>query len=90
MEAKDIIKNPYIAGRPVEAREMFFGRQDVFNYVRLNLIGQYQDNAIVLYGQMRSGKTSVLRQMHHHLGQSHLCVLIDLEGMALAGIGNFL
>jgi HEAT repeat protein len=28
--------------------------------------------------------------MHHHLGQSHLCVLIDLEGMALAGIGNFL
>ncbi len=82
--------NPYITGRPVAAREMFFGRQDVFEFVRRNLISQYQDNAIVLYGAPRTGKTSVLKQMHHNLGQSHVCVYIDLEGMALDGIGKFL
>jgi HEAT repeat protein/tRNA A37 threonylcarbamoyladenosine biosynthesis protein TsaE len=90
MVASGFLENPYITGRPVEAREMFFGRQDVFDFVRRNLIGQYQDNAIVLYGEPRTGKTSVLKQMHHHLGQSHVCVYIDLEGMALDGVGNFL
>jgi len=68
---------------------MFFGRQDVFEFVRLNLVGRYQDNAIVLYGaprraRLRSSTDASLP------GQSHVCVYIDLEGMAFDGIGNFL
>ncbi len=55
----DII-NPYIAGNPVTGSEMFFGREDVFEFVRQNLIGRHHDSAIVLYGQRRTGKTSVV------------------------------
>ena len=84
------VKNPYIAGRPVEAQEMFFGRQDVFEFIRRNLIGQFQNNAIVLYGRPRTGKTSILKQMHHYLGDSHICVYMDLNGVNFAGMGNFL
>ena len=49
--------NPYIAGNPITGSEMFFGRQDVFRFIRETLVGRYQDNAIVLYGGRRTGKT---------------------------------
>jgi hypothetical protein len=52
------IINPYIAGNPVTGPEMFFGREDVFEFVRQTLIGQHRNNVIVLYGQRRTGKTS--------------------------------
>ena len=59
--------NPYIAGSPVTGTEMFYGRQDVFAFVQRNLIGRHRDTPVVLYGQRRTGKTSVLYQLHRHL-----------------------
>lgn len=58
--------NPYIAGNPVTSAEMFFGRADVFAFVRQALVGKHRDNVIILYGQRRTGKTSVLYQMSRH------------------------
>ena len=52
--------NPYIAGSIVTGEEMFFGRQDVFSFVRRHLTGLHRDSPVVLYGQRRTGKTSVL------------------------------
>jgi len=85
----DII-NPYIAGNPVTGSEMFFGREDVFEFVRQTLIGQHHDNIIVLYGQRRTGKTSVLYQMHSHLDPRYLCIFIDLHGFELESLRGFL
>jgi hypothetical protein len=85
----DII-NPYIVGNPVTGQEMFFGRQDVFQFVTQSLIGQYRDNVIVLYGQQRTGKTSVLYQMPSHLGPLYLCIFMDMHGFALEGLGGLL
>ncbi|HZY45083.1 MAG TPA: AAA family ATPase, partial [Anaerolineae bacterium] len=84
------IVNPYIAGNPVTGTEMFFGREDVFTFVQQALVGQHRDNVIVLYGQRRTGKTSVLYQMHRHLDPRYLCIFIDLHGLALEGINGFL
>jgi len=42
--------SPYITGLPVKTQEMFFGREDVFEWVRNNLKGKYQDNVLVLWG----------------------------------------
>ena len=84
------IVNPYIAGNPVTGTEMFFGREDVFDFVRQTLMGQHRDNVIVLYGQRRTGKTSVLYQMRSHIGARYLCVFTDLHGFALEGISGFL
>jgi streptogramin lyase len=83
------IVNPYIAGNPVTGTEMFFGRDDVFTFVQKALIGQHRDNVLVLYGQRRTGKTSVLYQMHRHLDPRYLCIFIDLHGLALEGLNGF-
>ena len=82
--------NPYIAGSPVTGTEMFFGREDVFSFVQRNLTGRHRDSPIVLYGQRRTGKTSVLYQMHRHLDPRYRCVFIDLHGLSLDGVGNLL
>jgi hypothetical protein len=82
--------NPYIAGSPVTGTEMFFGREDVFSFVRRNLSGRHRDTAIVLYGHRRTGKTSVLYQMHRHLDPRYRCIFIDLHGLNLNGKANFL
>lgn len=88
--------NPYIAGNPITGTEMFFGRQDVFRFVRETLVGRYQDNAIVLYGGRRTGKTTVLYQMGRHLEPQepsdprYVPVLIDLQGISLDGLGDML
>jgi len=82
--------NPYIAGSPVSGAEMFFGREDVFDFVSQTLTGRHRDQVIVLYGQRRTGKTSVLYQMHRHLSPSYLCIFVDLHGLALNGLDGFL
>ncbi|HEX9924791.1 MAG TPA: AAA family ATPase [Anaerolineae bacterium] len=83
--------NPYIAGSPVKDAAMFFGREDVYAWIRQHLRGKFQDNVIVLYGERRSGKTSVLYQMKHQLGDDrYIPVLLDLQGMDLEGMDGFL
>lgn len=79
------ITNPYIFGSPVKDREMFFGREDVFHILREHLIGTYQDNIVMLYGQRRTGKTSILYQLlnnhEERIGNSYVPVMISLEGL---------
>ena len=82
--------NPYIAGSPITGTEMFYGREDVFSFIRRNLTGLHRDTPIVLYGQRRTGKTSVLYQLHRHLDPSYRCIFIDLHGLSLDGMGNLM
>ncbi len=82
--------NPYIAGSPVTGTEMFYGREDVFSFIQRNLTGLHRDTPIVLYGQRRTGKTSVLYQLHRHLDPRYRCIFIDLHGLSLDGMGNLL
>ncbi len=90
-ENEKFIVNPYIAGSPVKDASMFFGREDVYAWLRQHLQGAYQDNIIVLYGERRSGKTSILYQMKNGLGDDrYIPVLLDLQGMGLEGIDGFL
>ncbi|MBK6769401.1 MAG: HEAT repeat domain-containing protein [Ardenticatenales bacterium] len=82
-EYREIGPSPYIAGPPVKSREMFYGRGSIFTWVRENLSGTYQANVLVLYGERRTGKTSVLYQLQHHLPEYGF-VLIDLQSIAYA------
>ena len=82
--------NPYIAGNAVKDAEMFFGREDVFDFIRRNLVGPHSNNPIVLYGQRRTGKTSVLYQLQRRLSTGYWCVFIDLHGLNLGGMANLL
>ncbi len=69
---------------------MFFGREDVFEFVRQTLIGQHQDNIIVLHGQRRTGKTSALYQIHRHIDPKYVPILIDLQALTMEGTATFL
>ncbi len=83
--------NPYQAGRPISSPEMFFGREDVFDFLKQQLIGKVQDNIVVLHGQRRTGKTSILYQIQvtERLGPDVLPVLIDLQGIIPEGLASF-
>ena len=54
--------NPYIAGNPVGGGEAFVGRADVLRDVA-RVLRSPNENALVLYGQRRIGKTSILQEL---------------------------
>ena len=55
--------SPYIVGSPVDRREMFFGRANVMGDIKRQLGGKAHANVILLEGNRRTGKTSILRQL---------------------------
>lgn len=85
--------SPYIVGSPLKGKDMFYGRDDVFQTVYSHLIGQYQNNVVAIYGQPRTGKTSILYQMKRRLnehGDFYVPILIDVQGLSPKNTDNFL
>ena len=81
-EFEPIRPNPYIVGNPIKSEEMFYGRQDDFDFVRKKMATMI-NQIIVLYGQRRCGKTSILFQiLNGRLGSDFLPILIDMQTMA--------
>jgi tetratricopeptide (TPR) repeat protein len=84
------IVNPYIAGAPVIEKRMFFGREDVFEWIQNSLSGQYADHILVIHGQRRVGKTSVLKQLGNRLPNKYIPVFFDLQGRTHTTLDRFL
>jgi tetratricopeptide (TPR) repeat protein len=82
--------NPYIAGAPVTEAGMFFGREDVFNWIERSLPGRYVDHILVIHGQRRVGKTSVLKQLPHRMPDRYIPVFFDLQGRTHTTLERFL
>ena len=59
----DLGASPYIVGSPVERHEMFFGRTDIMERIQRQLGASTHANVILLEGNRRTGKTSILRQL---------------------------
>ena len=59
----DLGASPYIVGNPVDRHEMFFGRTDIMDRVQRQLGASTHANVILLEGNRRTGKTSILRQL---------------------------
>ena len=77
--------SPYVVGMPIKETEMFFGRQDIFDWVRDNIGGVYQEQPLLIYGERRMGKTSVLYQLQTNPPTPrHICLLFDLQLYAYA------
>ena len=75
--------NPYITANPVGGSNFFIGRTDVLRDV-LRVLKNPNESGMVLYGQRRIGKTSVLKELKAKLpaeGQ-YLPVFFDPEGKA--------
>ena len=82
--------NPYIAGAPLRGESGFFGRRDILSWVEKELKNS-ATNALVLSGQRRIGKTSLLRQLERTLsGERFLPVYFDLQDQATRPLSQVL
>ena len=59
----DLGASPYIVGSPIDRQEMFFGRADIMGRIKQQLGASTHANVILLEGNRRTGKTSILRQL---------------------------
>jgi type I restriction enzyme M protein len=62
----DLGQSPYVTGSPVDLPGMFFGRKSVLDDIRRHLsakndTGQTRGNVILLEGNRRAGKSSILK-----------------------------
>ena len=88
-----LIANPYVVGRPLTGASagLYFGREEVFDWLAENLSGAGQPNALLLYGRRRIGKTSTLyqlvegergRALRHDRARPLVAAYIDLQRLA--------
>lgn len=83
--------NPYVIGVPLTGNVGFYGRNDVFQFINETLDAG-QQRVILLYGQRRVGKTSILHQTIRRLaGESALLpVYFDLQGKGCLSLSQVL
>ncbi|NIO67758.1 MAG: ATP-binding protein, partial [Anaerolineae bacterium] len=74
------ILNPYIIGGPVSGPN-FYGRRDIFRSVQDTFSSPHQ-NVVVLWGQRRMGKTSVLHELSSRLPPEFHPIYFDLQDKA--------
>jgi hypothetical protein len=84
------IPNPYAAGKPLRADSpVFVGREDIFAFIQENLGGLAGENVLILVGERRMGKTSILRQLPSQLGEAVVSVFIDGQAVGIEpGMAN--
>jgi len=75
------VANPYSrysGGTPVEEQKMFFGRRELLERIYSEVTSGPLGQCFVLYGQKRSGKSSVLRQLAKRLRPPNLAIYLSL------------
>jgi hypothetical protein len=79
-ELRQEIPNPYVVGVPLtRQQEIFVGRSDISR--RIEDVLRVQDHPpLLLYGQRRMGKTSLLYNLRWMLPHRILPLLVDLQG----------
>ncbi|MGB3405175.1 MAG: ATP-binding protein [Microcoleaceae cyanobacterium] len=85
------IQNPYVIGDPVEG-SLFVGREEIMRRLEELWVMSPQLQSVVIFGHRRMGKTSILRNLGHHLGADVTVVYINLQrlGSVSEGMGEVL
>lgn len=80
VELRQEIGNPYIIGPPLtERQEIFTGRTDIGTRIEQLLLDRRRP-PLLLYGQRRMGKTSLLNNLGRLLPNSIIPMFVDLQG----------
>ena len=81
-ELRQEIDSPYIIGVPLtEKQEIFIGRTDVSGHIE-QLLRDRRQPPLLLYGQRRVGKTSLLNNLGRLLPTTIVPMFVDLQGPA--------
>jgi AAA+ ATPase superfamily predicted ATPase len=84
--AAEKIPNPYIAPNPLVAgTETFVGRSAIFRSVEEHFLRSAESAPMVLFGQPRIGKTSLLRNLGERLPTNLIPIYVDMQRSALVG-----
>lgn len=86
----DAIRNPYSSQQPAADPASFFGREDVFAFIRQRLVAGGQSQAPVIIGARGIGKTSVLLQIRHQVEARYILAYVDLAQVDYSQSGSFL
>jgi ABC-type branched-subunit amino acid transport system substrate-binding protein len=82
-------RNPYIVGTPIDRPDKFFGRESLFGFIDDNLRQNVQ--VILLHGQRRIGKSSVLKQIPNNVGNNEfIFVRFDLQDQSQSTLRSIL
>jgi len=82
--AYHFIYNPYTTGTPIREKEMFYGRKEDLNFLSESLGSLSTNRVVLLWGQRRMGKTSLIYQLASKLAVGQYApVFIDLQDLAL-------
>jgi len=78
------IANPYTPGTPLRRNSpLFYGREDLFQFITENAGHLDGRNVLMLVGQRRSGKTSALLRLEHHLPDDAIPVYVDCQSLGV-------
>ncbi|MFM5994410.1 MAG: ABC transporter substrate-binding protein [Dolichospermum sp.] len=77
MITSNLHRNPYIIGRPIGYRESLFGRESIFKLVQENL--QQSQQLLLLYGQRRIGKSSIILSIRQQLAEVNEFVFVTFD-----------
>ena len=81
-ELRQEIDSPYIIGVPLtERQEIFVGRTDISSRIEQLILNRRQP-PLLLYGQRRVGKTSLLNNMGRLLPSTIVPMFVDMQGPA--------
>jgi hypothetical protein len=78
------IGNPYLPGTPLRSNSVvFYGRRELFDFIADNAGDLSQRNVLIMVGERRTGKTSVLLRLDQHLPEHLLPVYIDCQSLGV-------
>jgi len=77
MITSNLHRNPYIIGRPIDYRDLLFGRESIFQLIQKNL--QQSQQLLLLYGQRRIGKSSIMLSIPQQLAELNEFVFVTFN-----------
>jgi hypothetical protein len=88
VETRQEIDNPYVIGLPLtEQQEIFVGRTDISTRIEQLLLDGRRP-PLLLYGQRRMGKTSLLNNLGRLLPSTIIPLYVDLQGPASQAVDH--
>lgn len=80
-EFEPVLQSPYVTGGIVKEEEVFVGREEQINRLLEQVALSPQTNAAIIFGQMRSGKSSLLYHLKKRAPKTVLPVMVSLQSV---------
>jgi hypothetical protein len=77
----EFIMNPYVVGGPLRSEKMFYGRDRLMAALLQEVANPNRSGSVVIFGQRRSGKTSILYQLARDVPEFIIPIDFDIPSV---------